>query len=295
MALTVNQAFIEFQRKSEPRSIADGDVAAKHAYLRQVLNNKIDLVDDFLIGSYVKNTQIKPRTDIDVFFVLNSSYWTDDKLDTPRKVFMLLLRNLRTTYPASKIRSDGQAVTIQQSNGFKIDVIPAYSFNSNTYIIPNQHGQTWIQCNPLIHIGYLTDWNKQINGKLKPLIKMVKCWAKVNEVPIKSFHLELLVVEAFKMLTSNALNEVSSSLSRATTHIFQQGCTLIDKPFYDEVGERVDLYLDKGNLRTMIWKKFQIATEHSTRAWHLENKGKHMAANSSWRKLFKFYFPKGSS
>ena len=227
--------------------------------------------------------------------MLNNSYWTDEKLDTPRKIFVLLLRNLRATYPTSKIRSDGQAVTIQQSGGFKIDVIPAYSIDSNTYMIPNQRGQTWIQCNPQTHISYLTDWNQTINGKLKPLIKMVKCWVKVHEVPIKSFHIELLVVEAFKLLTPNAINEISSSYPRAITHIFQQGCILIDEPFHDELNERVDMYLDKGNLRTVIWRKFQIAAEHSTRAWHLEKMGRNSAANSSWRKLFKFYFPKESS
>ena len=294
MSLTVSQAFFEFQKACEPRPISDDDVAAKHLYLRQTLSKKINLIDDFLIGSYVKSTQIKPRTDIDIFVVLDSSYLTDQGLDTPRKVFILLLRNLRNTYPRSKIRSDGQAITIQQSGGFKIDVIPAYATGSDTYMIPNQHGQTWISCNPKKHIKYLTDWNQSLSGKLKPLIKMVKCWCKAHEIPAKSFHIELLVVEAFKSLTPEAIEEVCSSYSRAITHIFQQGCILIDDPFYDEVNERVDVYIDKGNLRTIIWRKLQVAAEYSTRAWHLQKLGRESAANSAWRGLFKHYFPKGS-
>lgn len=295
MALTVSQAFFGLQKTCEPRPISDDDVASKHLYLRQTLSNRINLIDDFLIGSYVKNTQIKPRTDIDIFVVLDSSYWTDQGLDTPRKVFILLLRNLRKTYPSSKIRSDGQAITVQQSSGFKIDVIPAYATTSNTYIIPNQHGQTWIPCNPKNHIKYLTDWNQALSGKLKPLIKMVKCWSKVHEVPAKSFHIELLVVEAFKSLTPEAIKEVCSSYPRAITHIFQQACILIDDPFYDEVNERVDLYLDKGTLRTIIWRKLQVAAEYSTRAWHLQKLGRESAANSVWRKLFKYYCPRESN
>ena len=295
MGLTVNQTFFEFLKKCEPRPISDNDVASKHLYLRQTLSNKINLIDDYLIGSYVKNTQIKPRSDIDIFVVLDRSYWIDQGLDTPRKVFRLLLRNLRKTYPASKIRSVGQAITIQQSSGFKIDVIPAYAKDSSTYIIPNQHGQTWISCNPKIHIKYLTDWNQTLDGKLKPLIKMVKCWSKLHEVPFKSFHIELLVVEAFRSLTPEAIKDVCSSYPRAITHIFQQGCILIDDPFYDEMNERVDVYLDRGSLRTKIWRKLQIAAEYSTRAWHFQELGRELAANRAWRKLFKYYFPQGSN
>jgi hypothetical protein len=247
-----------------------------------------------LIGSYIKNTQIKPRTDIDIFVVLHSTYWTEQELNTPRKVFILLLRSLRNTYPNSKIRSDGQAITIQQSNGFKIDVIPAFETASDSYIIPNQRGQTWIPCNPKIHIKYLTDWNQALNGKLKPLIKMVKCWSKVNEVPIKSFHIELLVIDTFKSLNAEAIKEVCSNYPRALTHIFQQGCLLIDNPFYDEMNERVDGYLDKGNLRTVVWKKLQTAAEYSTRAIHFQKSGKERFAIGVWRGLFKFYFPKAS-
>jgi len=295
MALTVGQAFNEFQKTCEPRPISDDDVASKQLYLRKTMSNKINLIEDFLIGSYIKNTQIKPRTDIDIFVVLNSSYWNDQEIDTPKKIFRLLLRNLRKTYPSSKIRSDGQAITIQQSGGFKLDVIPAYVAASNTYMIPNQKGQTWISCNPKIHIKYLTDWNQALSEKLKPLIKMVKCWVKTHEVPVKSFHIELLVVETFKSLTPEAVVEVCSSYPRAITHIFQQSCLLIDNPFYDEVNERVDTYLDKGNLRTITWNKLRVATEFSTQAWHLQQIGRETLANRVWRRLFNNYFPKGSN
>jgi len=249
-------------------------------------------MDDFLIGSYIKNTQIRPRSDIDIFVVLDSHYYTEQGMDTPRKVFGLLLRNLRKTYPNSKIRSDGQAVTIEQSGRFKIDVIPAYLTSSNAYIIPNQRGQTWIPCNPKSHVKYLTDWNQTLNGRLKPLIKMVKVWSKLHEVSIKSFHLELLVTEAFKSLTTGALNEICSNYPRALTHIFQQGCILIDNPFYDEMNERVDEYLNNGNLRTITWNKLQTATEISTRALHLQQLDRDMFALGQWRRLFKSYFPR---
>jgi hypothetical protein len=272
MAKTTSHAFSEFQKKYEPRPISVDDVASKHRYLRQTLGNKLDFSDDYLIGSYVKNTQIWPRTDIDIFMVLDNAYLTIRHEDTPRKVFGLFLRNLRRIYPKTTIRSDGQAVTIQQAGGFRIDVIPAYETASNTYIIPNQHGQTWIRCNPKVHISYLIEWNKALGGKLKPIIKMAKCWAKMNEVPIRSFHLELLVVEAFKPLTQDAIDDVCSSYSRAMTQVFQQGCILIDNPFYDEMHERVDEYLDTGNLRKVTWAKFQHAATTSTRALHIEKK-----------------------
>lgn len=294
MTITVSQAFMELQKNCEPRAIVDEEVASKHLYLRQTLKNKLNIADDFLIGSYVKNTQIRPRSDIDIFVVLDNSYYIEQTLDTPRKVFSLLLRSLRKTYPLSKIRSDGEAITFQRSRGFNMDIIPSYATNSNEYIIPKQQGQTWISCNPKLHIEHLTHWNKTLNGALKPLIKMTKCWAKVNDVKIKSFHLELLIIEAFRSLSVESQLELCSSYPRAITHIFQQGCILIDEPFYDEVHKRVDTYLDKGNQRTITWNQFRVAADHSTRAWHLQKLKREPMANVYWRKIFKTYSPKGS-
>jgi hypothetical protein len=60
------------------------------------------------------------------------------------------------------------------------------------------------------------------------------------------------------------------------------------------MNERVDGYLDKGNLRTVVWKKLQTAAEYSTRAIHFQKSGKERFAIGVWRGLFKFYFPKAS-
>ena len=77
MAHTIAEAFEVFQRSYEPKGVAKEIASAKQQYLRNSLSNRLDIVEDFLIGSYAKQTQIRPATDIDIFVVLDSDYWID--------------------------------------------------------------------------------------------------------------------------------------------------------------------------------------------------------------------------
>src|SRR3989304_3533767 len=71
MARTVSQAFQEFMQRYEPTPYQRDKISQHHNYIRNVVANKIDIVEDFLTGSYVKQTQIKPPTDIDLLIVLD--------------------------------------------------------------------------------------------------------------------------------------------------------------------------------------------------------------------------------
>ena len=292
MARTISEAFTEFQKLYAPTSISKEVASTKQQYLRNSLSNRLNITDDFLIGSYAKQTQIRPTTDIDIFIVLDSSYWINENIQLPRKLLILLFRNIKRTYPRTKIRNDGQAITLKYQDMFNVDVVPAFKSTENTYIIPNLKTQSWITCNPKSQMDFLTDINNKMRMTLKPLIKMVKCWNLRYKVNIKSFHLELLVASSVVNISDNEREQFISSYPFALLNFFHYACHSINDPMYDEVHERIDSYLDKGDLRRIVWKKLLYALQKAHEAWNFQKRNNQVRAIVSWKQLFGYYFPK---
>lgn len=289
MPRTVSEAFEKFKMKCEPTSPTKELTSEKQRYLRQSIEGKIDAIDDFLIGSYAKQTQIRPRSDTDLFIVLDSAYWNEHNLQTPHKIFLLLRKELKKIYPKTKIKINGQAIQLFFRDGFKFDVVPAYESN-NGHIIPNLTKRVWVYCNPKLNIEFLSKLNKKMDMKLKPLIKMIKCWRKSHSVKLTSFHLELLVANCFTSFSPQSLKNLPLIYPRAIAHIFHNACHLIDEPMYDEVNERIDEYLDRGDLRRVVWRKLFNASQNALMACHLQENNKHSNAIICWRKVFGSYF-----
>src|SRR5205814_10312451 len=94
-------------------------------------------------------------------------------------------------------RRDGQEVTITFSD-CKVDVVPAFPRRVGLrflkkyrgFVIANTIQKTWIATDPRQHITKWQEANKKHDGKLIPLIKMMKGWNKENGGLLTSFYLE---------------------------------------------------------------------------------------------------------
>jgi len=52
------------------------------------------------------------------------------------------------------------------------------------------------------HNAYVANQDKRLNGKLKPLIRLIKAWKFYKNVPITSFYLELRITKYAEGRTS---------------------------------------------------------------------------------------------
>jgi hypothetical protein len=66
------------------------------------------------------------------------------------------------------------------------------------YLIANTITKTWVITNPKEHVEIWSRANKEHNGNLIPLIKMMKAWNKTNGHLLNSFHLECLLLKILK-------------------------------------------------------------------------------------------------
>lgn len=93
--------------------------------------------------------------------------------------------------------------------GDSVDVVPARLFDeetgdANLYVNYDPHsgtGSTSIKTNIKKHIKYISD------SECRPTIKLMKVWKFRNNVNLKSFALELLVIEALKNSNSRDFAE----------------------------------------------------------------------------------------
>src|SRR6266568_6492502 len=81
VAKTVNQGFQELRQRLEITDLQATDMAERQQRVREAVKKGLLVVDDFLTGSYMRNTMIAPlkEADIDIFIVLDGSLFDEYK------------------------------------------------------------------------------------------------------------------------------------------------------------------------------------------------------------------------
>jgi|ERR1700730_1687083 len=96
-----------------------------------------ETLNAILVGSWAKQTRVRPFSDIDVMFVLPWNVYSrfEKRIGNKQSQLLQELRtNLRVTYPRTDIRSDGQVVIVTV-DGVTIEVVPAFRFDDGRLMI----------------------------------------------------------------------------------------------------------------------------------------------------------------
>ncbi len=156
----------------------------------------------FLLGSWAKQTRVRPFSDIDILFVLPwSEYHRFNKHIGNQQSNLLqdLKASLGVTYSRTEIWGDRHVVAAEV-DGVEIEVVPAFSFEGG----PND-GQFWVcdtkdggrykLADPSAELRALEQADGTYNGNARRLLRLMKKWKVYTGAPIKSFQLERLVME----------------------------------------------------------------------------------------------------
>jgi hypothetical protein len=156
----------------------------------------------FMIGSWAKDTCIRPPRDVDMYYVLPDEVYYRFEAYAPgvNKQSALLQEvkaKLLTSYPNSTIRGDGPVV-LADFYGWTVEIVPAFYWNADerSYIVcDTKNGGSYMKTTPLHEVEVITAADQRTNNNVRPLIRMLKCWQANCNVPIRSFYLELLAVD----------------------------------------------------------------------------------------------------
>lgn len=260
-----------------------------HIELRDNILKKLELKDDtdnqtgsFLTGSYVRSTAIRPPKDVDFFIVLNDKKYGDLK---PNVLLDLLDATLKDILPDKTIFQQTHSITIEYDEEFSIDVIPAFKINDSLYKIPHvsKDGISWLESNPKIHQEILTKANKSSGGILIPIIKLLKSWKRDKCDYVKSFHLELLVMQIL-------VGEKVGNYAEGLKIFFGNAKSYLSSPcIYDPANTKnpVDNYLENDE-RMELLKLIESESSIAQNACKLEGSDNTESAIKEWDKIFIF-------
>ncbi len=284
MAKTIDEAFRKLRTNLEITGLQESTVSTRQQRIRTLLEADFQVLDSFLGGSYRRNTMIAPlgEVDVDIFVILDPRYHA---ADGQQRLLEAVRATLLKTYTRTpKIRPDGHAVTITFTD-FKVDVVPGFHRKGGGYLIPDASQVRWIGTDPKRHVEIWSAANKQHDGALIPLIKMLKGWNKSRGL-LKSFHLETIAL--------HVLNNVRiTNYPSGVRFVLDKARAWLDSPLADPAGFSKDIgaHLCRPADIEDVRKRLAWAAARASEAEQLAAAGKIAAAFDKWSLLLPGYFP----
>ena len=285
MATTIIQSFSTFKSNLEITGLQQETVSTRQINVRDAVKKELTVLDSFLTGSYSRSTMIAPlsEADIDIFVVLSSEYY---EKDGQAKLLDKVKSVVKKTYTKTpKISKNGQAVTITFTD-FIVDVVPSFNRSGGGYLIPNSSTGKWIATDPKAHVKIMSEHNKNHNGNLVPLVKMIKCWNRNISFSFNSFHLEVM---ALQILDGVKIEDFSSG----ARYFFDKAKDYVKKKNPDPAGYNDDIgaYLNTDAKINSAVSNLTTAYNRAVKAESFASEKKIAEAVDEWRKIFGTKFP----
>jgi hypothetical protein len=152
----------------------------------------------FLVGSWGKRTQVRPPQDIDMMMELPADVYHrfNQRVGNSQSGLLQEVKeNLLVTYSTSTMRGDGQVVQIR-FNTVMVEILPVFRLHNGQFLMPDTNGGgRWKTVDPFAEQNQLDALDRTCNGNVRAMCQMLKVWKRENNVPLKSFQIELLVQE----------------------------------------------------------------------------------------------------
>lgn len=206
MWIAVRQRFREFHHDLNPTSDQVSDALGKAKRVGQALERAYggeatETPPIFTVGSWGKGTQVRPSADIDIMVRFDRSIlerFQAHAVNGQSALLQEIKGKLETPYPQTRKRGDGQVVQID-FNSIMVEIVPVFAAGNGQFIMPDTHnGGSWKLVDPIAQIRLVDDADRSNNGNVRAMCKIIKRWKHQCSVELKSFIIELLVVDFFR-------------------------------------------------------------------------------------------------
>lgn len=81
-------------------------------------------------------------------------------------------------------------------NSILVELVPVFPLPNGQFIMPDTHeGGAWKTVDPVAQIALIDTVDREHNGNVRALCRMIKRWKHERSVDMKSFAIELIVVD----------------------------------------------------------------------------------------------------
>jgi hypothetical protein len=290
--IAVQARFEHFNKDVVLTPVQRRDGLTKRAGVVNCLNREYygmpsETENSFLIGSWGKNTAMRPPRDVDLYFVLPPAVYHRFQANRGNRQSALLQEvkgALARTYPNTDMRGDGQVVMVG-FDSFNVEVVPAFLLTNGRYWICNTHsGGSYTETDPWAERRYLDAVDTACNNNLRPLIRMLKAWQSWSAVPIKSFLLELVAAEF-----------LSQSAWRQKNFFWFDW---IARDFFAYLWNRANSFVTVPGAQERVWlgnhwqSRTESAWRRAVKACEYEERNQVAAAGEEWQKIFGTQIPR---
>lgn len=248
-------------------------------------------LNSFLIGSWAKDTRIRPPRDVDLYFLLPIEVYYRFEAYAPgiNKQSALLQEvksKLLATYSRSDIKGDGPVV-LAKFESYNIEIVPAFVYDNSErscYVCDTKNGGNYKKTMPMHEVDAISAADTRNNSNVRRLIRMLKCWQAWCSVPIKSFYLELLAIEF-----------MDQWVYRQQSFFFYDWMC---RDFFAWMASKANTYLWAPGTYEMLWlgdawkAKAQSAYGRAAKACDYERSNNMVDAGDEWQKIFGLDIPK---
>jgi hypothetical protein len=246
-------------------------------------NSSSDSNHAFYVGSYGRDTEIF-SSDVDMLFVLPYEKYVQYNNYTYNGQSSLLQevkRAIEKTYSATKIKADGQIISISFGNGIFFEVLPAFLNKIGTYTFANSNDNgSWKITDPKSEINAINDLNKNCNHNLKRLCKMIRSWKSYNNVNISGILIDIL---SYRFIKKWEYKKNSFSYYDWMTRDFFKYLKETDSDQHSwQVMGSGRYIIDVGYFQYKATQAYNKALE----AIEYENKGYEYSANEKWKEIY---------
>ena len=194
----------------------DYDAIDRHKRtIEDKLKSELDVEDLRFGGSHSTHTDVKGLSDIDMLADLGD-FESSESSDQVIKDFA---NAIRERLPDTKVSSGVMAVTVEFSDGLKVQILPAFRYREG-YQIPDPEGKGWISTYPKHFAQELTSVNQKQSRQVVPSIKLIKSICDANNIELSSYHVSNLALKTFKGYTG------PKTCQKMLQHFFNQAKTL---------------------------------------------------------------------
>ncbi|MFA5898218.1 MAG: nucleotidyltransferase [Hyphomicrobium sp.] len=291
MPSTIDAAFNAFlgQLRATP---AESAAAASHrASIEAKLEATFGITSFFRTGSFGAGTNIVTYSDVDYFAVIPTSKLKSRSDLTLAEVAEALRERFPTT-AGIRVDSPGVRVPFGLEGAHAAEIVPVDEMTWRTKLgfrafdIPDGNGG-WMFSAPDSHGAYVGDIDARLDYRVKPLIRFVKAWKFMRNVPIRSFYLEIRTAK-YAGAEKSIIYDID--LLRVFREMLAEGLQDLPDPRFPD-----DPYVVKA-CRTELHRaealsKLARTAEWAAEAWEHKQAGRIRQAFERWSLVFDGAFP----